>query len=62
VLKIKGKALAGKSTLNRLELTLKPWILFIDLFLESYQTPPKEIILDVDTNKADPLQLCQRGI
>jgi len=60
-----GKPLAGKSTLNRLELTpldadsgsrYKKIVadssamdtLLVDLFLESYETPPQEIVLDVD--------------
>jgi len=61
-----GSPLAGKSTLNRLELTpaAKEGInryhkvlyhpeyidrLLVDIFLESYRTPPKDIILDLDT-------------
>ena len=73
----KGKALAGKSTLNRLELTpldankksrYKKIVanagamdgLLIDLFLESYQTPPAEIVLDVDATD-DPLHGHQEG-
>lgn len=61
----KGCALAGKSTLNRLELTpfdadarsrYKKIVadpeamdnLLVDLFLEAYDSPPEEIILDVD--------------
>jgi hypothetical protein len=58
----KGKATAGKSTLNRLELgavttdrykKIVPDMdgmdhLLIDLFLESYTNPPKEMILDLD--------------
>jgi len=61
----KGKALAGKSTLNRLELTppranrrsrYKKIVsdraaidqLFVDVFLESYETPPDAIVLDLD--------------
>ncbi len=60
-----GCALAGKSTLNRLELTpfdadaahrykkivARPVVideLLLDLFLEAYDTPPVEIIVDVD--------------
>ena len=67
----KGKALAGKSTLNRLELTptdadqnsrYKKIVsnseemdnLLIDLFVESFETPPVEIVLDVDATD-DPL-------
>lgn len=61
----KGHALAGKSTLNRLELTPEDAgsesrykkivmnteaidALLVDTFIESYSTPPKQIILDVD--------------
>ena len=61
----KGCALAGKSTLNRLELTpgdanagsrykkIVPNAAVMDeqlveVFLEAYETPPEEIILDVD--------------
>lgn len=59
----KGKALAGKSTLNRLELTPKDAIqgpkkiladhaamddLLVDLFLDSYNRAPKRIWLDAD--------------
>lgn len=60
-----GCALAGKSTLNRLELTpfdadaahrykkivARPAMideLLADLFLEAHDTPPEEVILDVD--------------
>jgi len=60
-----GKALAGKSTLNRLELTppgastasrYKKIVaecsaierFFVDAFLDSYDEPPEEIILDFD--------------
>jgi len=73
----KGKALAGKSTLNRLELTpvdadeqsrYKKIVanaeaideLMVDLFLESYSTPPKEIVLDADATD-DPLYGHQEG-
>jgi hypothetical protein len=73
----KGKALAGKSTLNRLELTpldaneksrYKKIVanpaamdnLLIDLFVESYKTPPTEIVLDVDATD-DPLHGHQEG-
>jgi hypothetical protein len=59
---------AGKSTLNRLELSgPKPSryhkiahdpgkieALFVDLFLESHDAPPKEIVLDLDATD-DPL-------
>jgi len=72
-----GKALAGKSTLNRLELTpaeankqsrYKKIVadpvamdqLLVDLFIESYQTPPTEIVLDVDATD-DPLHGNQEG-
>lgn len=61
----KGHALAGKSTLNRLELTPQDAgpesrykkivmnteaidALLVDAFIESYSTPPRQIILDVD--------------
>jgi hypothetical protein len=61
----KGCALAGKSTLNRLELTPEDAdagsrykkivadaaamdALLVEVFLEAYDTPPEEIILDVD--------------
>jgi len=63
--KNKGKALAGKSTLNRLELTpvranstsryKKITVqrqavqrLFTDLYLQSHDTPPERIVLDLD--------------
>jgi Transposase DDE domain group 1 len=66
--------LAGKSTLNRLEQgPLLPSRyhkighdpvaiegLFVDLFLEAYTTPPKEIILDLDATD-DPLHGHQEG-
>jgi hypothetical protein len=66
--------LAGKSTLNRLEhAPLLPSRyhkighdpvaiegLFVDLFLEAYKTPPKEIILDLDATD-DPLHGQQEG-
>ena len=72
-----GKPLAGKSTLNRLELTpldadsnsrYKKIVadssameaLLVDLFLESYQTPPEEIVLDVDATD-DPVHGKQEG-
>ena len=61
----RGKPLAGKSTLNRLELTPEEGgaderykktvadfvamdALLVEVFLESYETAPEEIILDVD--------------
>ena len=73
----KGCALAGKSTLNRLELTpldasaasrYKKIVadpeamdeLLVDLFLEAYDSPPEEIILDVDATD-DPLHGHQEG-
>jgi hypothetical protein len=65
---------AGKSTLNRLELSR--WTatryhkiahdavaiegLFVTLFLEAHKTPPKEIILDLDATD-DPLHGHQEG-
>jgi Transposase DDE domain group 1 len=66
--------LAGKSTLNRLEhgpllpshyhkIGHDPVAiegLFVDLFLEAYTTPPKEIILDLDATD-DPLHGHQEG-
>ena len=72
-----GKPLAGKSTLNRFELTpldadaksrYKKIVadssamdaLLVDLFLESYETPPQEIVLDVDATDA-PLHGKQEG-
>ncbi|MCP4456242.1 MAG: IS1380 family transposase, partial [Planctomycetes bacterium] len=73
----KGCALAGKSTLNRLELTpldantasrYKKIVanpeamddLLVDLFLAAYDSPPEEIILDVDATD-DPLHGNQEG-
>ncbi len=73
----KGCAIAGKSTLNRLELTpldadatsrYKKIVadsramddLLVDLFLEAYDSPPEEIILDVDATD-DPLYGHQEG-
>ena len=71
----RGKALAGKSTLNRLELT-KPGVedpykkigrddtaidrLLVDHFLESHPKPPRQIILDADATD-DPLHGNQEG-
>ncbi len=72
-----GKALAGKSTLNRLELTpadaneksrYKKIVvdggridkLLVDVFMESYERPPQEIILDIDATD-DPLYGHQEG-
>lgn len=73
----KGKPLAGKSTLNRLELTpldanaasryqkivADPQAierLFVDLFVQAQQTPPAEIVLDLDATD-DPLHGHQEG-
>jgi len=73
----KGKPLAGKSTLNRLELTpadataKSPYKkvvlssasvdnLFVDIFLESQENVPEQIILDVDATD-DPLHGNQEG-
>jgi hypothetical protein len=73
----KGCALAGKSTLNRLELTpedasagsrYKKIVaraeamdeLLVEVFLQAYDTPPEEIILDVDATD-DPLHGDQEG-
>jgi hypothetical protein len=65
---------AGKSTLNRLELS-RPEpsryhkiahdpaaveALFVELFLEAHKTPPKEIIVDLDATD-DPLHGHQEG-
>jgi hypothetical protein len=66
--------LAGKSTLNRLERggtelsryqriawdEAKIEALFVDLFLEAHQQPPKQIILDLDATD-DPLHGHQEG-
>ena len=72
----RGKALAGKSTLNRLELTgpeafTDPYKkigrddaaidrLMVDHFLESHDKPPLEIILDADATD-DPIHGNQEG-
>ena len=73
----RGKALAGKSTLNRLELgdpakaqadRYKRIIadsglidaLMVDLFVESHDRPPAQIILDVDATD-DPVHGNQEG-
>ena len=68
------EAIAGKSTLNRLELS-RPQptryhkiahdpaaieSLFVTLFLEAHKTPPKEIILDLDATD-DPVHGEQEG-
>jgi hypothetical protein len=72
-----GKAIAGKSTLNRLELTpedaneksrYKKIVadggkideLMITVFIESYQSAPSEVVLDVDATD-DPLHGNQEG-
>ncbi len=66
--------LAGKSTLNRLELSrdeptrynkishdpAKIRSLFVDLFLEAHQKAPKQVILDLDATD-DPLHGNQEG-
>ena len=66
--------LAGKSTLNRLELgrpeptryhriaweAAKIEALFVELFLEAHREPPKQIILDLDATD-DPLHGHQEG-
>jgi hypothetical protein len=66
--------LAGKSTLNRLELggpeptcyhriawdAAKIEALFVDLFLEAHQDPPEQIVLDLDATD-DPLHGHQEG-
>jgi Transposase DDE domain group 1 len=65
---------AGKSTLNRLELSRPEPTryhkishdpdrierLFVELFLEAHRTPPKEIVLDLDATD-DPLHGHQEG-
>jgi hypothetical protein len=73
----RGKALAGKSTLNRLELTpldagtdsrYKKVVadteamdaLLVELFLESYEEAPAEIVLDIDATD-DPVHGHQEG-
>jgi len=67
--------LAGKSTLNRLEQSLRGGVgryhkighdaeaieaLFVTLFLEAHQHPPKSIVLDLDATD-DPLHGHQEG-
>ncbi len=67
--------LAGKSTLNRLELSVAGAptryhkigyeaaaieTLFVDLFLEAHDKPPREIVLDLDATD-DPLHGQQEG-
>jgi hypothetical protein len=68
------EALAGKSTLNRLELSREAATryhkiahdaaaiegLFIDLFLEAHRRAPREIVLDLDATD-DPLHGTQEG-
>jgi len=73
----RGRPLAGKSTLNRLELTGKNAnaasrykktvldfdamrSLFVDVFLEAYNTPPNHIVIDLDATD-DPLHGSQEG-
>jgi len=73
----RGKALAGKSTLNRLELTkavveakerYKKIVmdqgavdrLLVEVFLEAWEKPPAEIILDLDATD-DPVHGNQEG-
>jgi Transposase DDE domain group 1 len=73
----KGCALAGKSTLNRLELSpadatansrYKKIVydehafenLFVDLFVDSHQSPPDQIVLDLDATD-DPTHGNQEG-
>jgi hypothetical protein len=74
-LRDRGHALAGKSTLNRLERTpaeptaryhkivydgdAVPWI-FIDHFLDAHAQPPERIVLDLDATD-DPLHGQQEG-
>jgi hypothetical protein len=66
--------LAGKSTLNRLELSLPASsrykkisyraepieALFVDLFLEAHEAPPEEIVIDLDATD-DPVHGEQEG-
>jgi hypothetical protein len=73
----RGRPLAGKSTLNRLELTREDAgaasrykkivldfeamrSLFVDVFLEAYDTPPEQIVIDLDATD-DPLHGRQEG-
>lgn len=73
----RGNPLAGKSTINRLELADPERAaehryhrivcfgeavdrFFVDVFLDAYQTPPTEIVLDVDATD-DPLHGNQEG-
>jgi len=72
-----GNPLAGKSTINRLELADPDKAaehryhriacigqavdrFFVDVFLDAYETPPKEIVLDLDATD-DPLHGKQEG-
>ena len=73
----RGRPLAGKSTLNRLELsvleaaaedrykkvvadTAAMDALLLELFVEAHETPPAEIVLDIDATD-DPLHGNQEG-
>ena len=72
----RGKALAGKSTLNRMELeavqdkdkryrkieadTARLDALLVEVFLESNEEAPQEVVLDVDATD-DPLHGGQEG-
>ena len=73
----RGSALAGKSTLNRLEwgvasetaedryrrIAISPEAVdrfFVDVFLDAYDAPPEEIVLDLDATD-DPLHGAQEG-
>ena len=71
----RGNPLAGKSTLNRLETAVATvnnrykkigWDeaaiagTFVDVFLSSYQSPPQQIVLDLDATD-DPLHGHQEG-
>ena len=73
----RGSALAGKSTLNRLEwgvaseaaedryrrIAISPEAVdrfFVDVFLDAYDEPPEEIVLDLDATD-DPLHGAQEG-
>ena len=75
--KDKGRAVAGKSTLNRFELTpadagssarYKKIVmdegavddLLVDLFLQAHETPPEQIVLDLDATD-DPVHGNQEG-
>ena len=73
----RGKALAGKSTLNRLELSGQSVSeeerykkiafdpegadqLLVDLYVEAHQSPPEEVVLDLDATD-DPVHGQQQG-